>query len=138
MQHERTIHDQDEEQGSRTVLLVEDEPAVRALLDASLARAGYRVLVASGGSEADVVLARHAGPVDVLLTDLVMPGESGRALARRLRLARPDLVIVYMSGYPGDALAPEHDGDDEEHELLLPKPFGLAQLERVLARALRG
>jgi len=82
-----------------TVLLVEDEDSVRALAERILLRGGYRVLEARGGGEALLICERHSEPIDVLLTDLVMPQLSGTELAERIRRLRPDIKILYMSGY---------------------------------------
>jgi signal transduction histidine kinase/CheY-like chemotaxis protein len=104
--------------GSETILLVEDEAPVRRIARTILERAGYRVLEASTAEEA---LGVAAGPVSLLLTDVIMPGMSGRDLALRLLSDRPDLKVIYMSGYPDEALG--------GHEILeaevafLEKPF---------------
>ena len=83
--------------GSETIRLVEDEDQVRALVRGVLEEAGYRVLVAGRGDEALRVAAEHVGPLDLLLTDVVMPGMSGRELAARLSGRRADLRVLYMS-----------------------------------------
>lgn len=118
-----------------TVLVVEDDDAVRQVVVSLLARRNYRVVEAASGTEA---LARYAEPnirVDLVLTDLIMPGMSGVRLAERLREMRPDLPIVYMSGYTADYL--QAVGDDEAVELLR-KPFTeqalLSRLRDVLGR----
>lgn len=85
--------------GHETVLLVEDDSAVRQSARRVLSQCGYSVLEAANGSEALKVCHRHPGKIDVLLVDLVMPGMSGREVARRLRLACPNLPVLYMSGY---------------------------------------
>jgi CheY-like chemotaxis protein len=90
--------------GSETVLLVEDDEGVRALAELLLAEGGYTVLAASDGNEALDVAERHRGPIDVLLTDVVMPGLGGVALAEAVERLRPGIGVVYMSGDPGDAL----------------------------------
>jgi CheY-like chemotaxis protein len=81
-----------------TVLLVEDEEALRDVTERILTRAGYRVLVAESGPQAMEVAAAEPG-IDLLLTDVVMPQMSGQQVAERLRMARPDLRVLYMSGY---------------------------------------
>jgi CheY-like chemotaxis protein len=87
-----------------TVLLVEDEEAVRRACQRILEKAGYRVLVANSGSQALAELSDT--PVDLLLTDVVMPGGlSGRDLAQRLQQNQPDLPVLFMSGYNADAIA---------------------------------
>ncbi|HVY62341.1 MAG TPA: ATP-binding protein, partial [Planctomycetota bacterium] len=85
--------------GSETVLVVEDEEVVRRLARRSLEQAGYRVLEAGRGQDALDLAARHAGAIDILVTDMIMPGMSGRQLAERLAAARPGLRILFMSGH---------------------------------------
>jgi two-component system cell cycle sensor histidine kinase/response regulator CckA len=109
-----------------TILLVEDDPAVRDLARAVLEAKGYLVLAAADGAEALALAARHAGPVDVLLTDVVMPGLSGREVAERLSAARPALRVVYMSGYPDDIIGQR--GVIEPHVRFLQKPFTASTL----------
>src|SRR5881396_2639989 len=107
--------------GSETILLVEDEHLVRLLARKVLERAGYRVLVAAGGAEALELAERYAGPIHLLLTDVVMPGMNGRALMRRLAPLRPDLRVLYMSGYADEAVA-QH-GVLDPGTAFLQKPF---------------
>jgi signal transduction histidine kinase/CheY-like chemotaxis protein len=101
-----------------TVLIVEDEPPLRELVVTVLRAAGHDVLKAASGEEACTIAARHAGPIDILLTDVVMPGMSGPALAGQIRKTRSDIVVLYMSGYDRNLV--------RRHELganFLPKPF---------------
>jgi PAS domain S-box-containing protein len=91
--------------GSETVLLVEDETLVRGLLVRVLADCGYRVLEARDGVEALGIAAAHAGPIDLLVTDVVMPRMGGVALARRLRAERPGLPVLFVSGHPEERTA---------------------------------
>src|SRR5207245_9996486 len=91
--------------GSETVLLAEDEELVRVLARKVLEQAGYRVLVAAGGAEALALAVRHDGPIHRLLTDVVMPEMSGRELMRRLIERRPEVRVLYMSGYGGAGIA---------------------------------
>ncbi len=115
------------------IVVVEDEPGVRSLVERVLARAGHRVLAFPDGSSAADTLADPAIQVDLLVTDLVMPGPNGIEVARRARRARPDLAVLLMSGYAADALRAE--GVDEGSIELLAKPFSAAELiERVTAR----
>jgi PAS domain S-box-containing protein len=108
--------------GAETVLVVEDQAEVRKLATGILKKNGYRVLEASSGPEA-LQLARDFGPdIHLLLTDVVMPGMTGRELAQELEQRRPGIHVLYMSGYSGDVLA--RDGV----VAYLPKPFAPAKL----------
>jgi two-component system, cell cycle sensor histidine kinase and response regulator CckA len=112
-----------------TILLVEDETAVRAVVERVLSEAGYEVLVAPGPGEALLVAEQHRA-IHLLLTDVIMPRMSGTDLAERLRKLRPGLPVVFMSGYAGDALTSR--GVNEEKVDLLHKPFTEAELlERI-------
>jgi signal transduction histidine kinase/CheY-like chemotaxis protein len=110
--------------GSDSVLLVEDEPALRNVVELLLAEAGYEVLLASTPKEALEVVATGVH-IDLLLTDVVMPGMSGPKLAGEIARSRPDIIVLYMSGYVGNALS-EHGLDDRAP--LLHKPFTPEQL----------
>src|ERR1035437_7686193 len=114
------------------ILVVEDDAAVRAFVVATLERAGYRVLVAASPAQAAALSEGLAETVDLLLTDLVMPGENGRDLAERLLVSRRSLRVVLMSGY--DAAPPE-----DRHAARfpsLPKPFGADELVAAVRQAL--
>jgi CheY-like chemotaxis protein len=87
-----------------TILLVEDAARVRAVVREILEMSGYAVLEAHHGAEALELSNRHAGPIHLLVTDVVMPQMSGRELAQRLATLRPDLKVLYMSGYTDDAI----------------------------------
>ncbi len=114
-----------------TVLLVEDADALRDLTRRILVEAGYAVLEARNGVQAVRIVARQ-GPVDILLTDVVMPGMSGRDLAVRMRERDPEIPIVFMSGYSDEALL----GGDFTTTRLLPKPFDAEQLLRAIREEL--
>jgi len=88
--------------GSATVLLVEDETPLRKLISQVLKSAGHRVLEAANGDEAIAASARHSGPIELLVTDVVMPGMNGPELVAKLRARRPRMTILYMSGYDND------------------------------------
>ena len=122
--------------GSETILLVEDEASVRALAIRILERLGYDVLHASDGMEASRLARKHAGPIHLLLTDVVMPGMSGRQLADRIVEMHPETCVLYTSGYTEDAIACH--GVIEEGVSFIAKPYtphGLAQkLREVLGR----
>ncbi len=90
--------------GNETILLVEDDDRVRALVSNMLRKNGYTVLLASAGDQALEIAARHRGRIHLLLTDVVMPGLNGRILSERLMAARPDTRVLYMSGYSDDAI----------------------------------
>jgi DNA-binding response OmpR family regulator len=92
---------------TETLLVVENEPAIRALVKMALERHGYTVLSAESGSEALSLAADNHGPIDLLITDVVMPDLRGPDLARRLVTARPGLTTLFMSGYMDDTLGEE-------------------------------
>jgi two-component system cell cycle sensor histidine kinase/response regulator CckA len=107
--------------GDETVLLVEDEEIVRGLTERMLGRWGYRVLTAGAPQEATRVCAEHDGVIHLLLTDVVMPQTNGKVLYEALVLDRPDLKVLFMSGYTDDVIA--HHGVLEEGTPFLSKPF---------------
>jgi PAS domain S-box-containing protein len=114
--------------GTETVLLVEDEDMVRRMTREVLEGAGYQVLEASSGFEALRVSAGHGGRLHVMLTDVVMPGMSGRELAERLAPVRPGMKVLYMSGHTDDAIF--HHGVTQAGTGFLQKPFTPDALER--------
>ena len=114
--------------GDATILLVEDEEAVRSLVREILSRLGYRVMVASDGIEALALSREFAEPIQLLLTDVIMPGMDGRELAERMMITRPDTRTLFMSGY---AEPPIPD------EVLLQKPVTPDALARKVAAILR-
>jgi CheY-like chemotaxis protein len=119
---------------SETVLLVEDENDLRALATEILDGAGYAVLVAGGPGEAMERARRHTGPIHLLLTDVVMPEMSGRDLAERLTPARPEMKVLYMSGYTADTIV--HHGVLNPGTALLQKPFTPDALTRKVREVL--
>ncbi len=108
--------------GSETVLVVEDEQAVRASICTTLEGFGYTVIQANYAEEADRVLSAHKNPVDLLLTDVNIPGgENGVQLAERLLTQYPSMKVLFMSGYTGNAIA--HNGVLDEGVAFIQKPF---------------
>jgi len=118
--------------GTGTVLLVEDEEDVRDLARQFLRSAGYKVLEACDGLDGLEVATRYAGPIDVLLTDMVMPRMSGKVLAGELRERRPNLKIIVMSGYSEFQTEIAERGEF----LSLPKPFSMSSLVQMIEEAL--
>ena len=114
--------------GSETVLLAEDEGAVRAMAREALESSGFVVLEARNGIDAIAVASAHAGPIHLLLTDVVMPQMGGGELAERLLAQRPGLRVLFMSGYTDDAVV--RQGIVEENSAFLQKPFTLVALSR--------
>jgi len=112
-------------QGHATILLVEDEPELRSLLDEVLTAGGYGVLIAMGPVEALRVARGTAEPIHLLLTDVVMPDMNGLALAERLLVDRPEMKVLYMTGYSADVInahgAPRPGS-------LIQKPFTARQI----------
>jgi PAS domain S-box-containing protein len=121
------------DEGSETVLLVEDEEVVRALTRRVLEQHGYRVLESRNGHEAIGIAETHEGEIDVLLTDVVMPGLRGHEVADRIAATRPGIAVVYMSGYADEALLGRAA---EGGSYFLEKPFSNAALARKLREAL--
>jgi two-component system cell cycle sensor histidine kinase/response regulator CckA len=122
--------------GAGTVLVVEDEEAVRTLASRVLRAKGYRVLEAASADLALAILGGNRQPIDLLLTDVVMPGMSGPALAQRLVGQHPDLRVLYMSGYAEEAI--ERQGSLPAGGDLLEKPFTADQLARRVRAAIAG
>ena len=117
--------------GGETILLVEDEPAVRQLFSQALVRAGYQVYEARNGQEAMKLFEQHADSIDLLLTDIRMPYMGGTELAQQLRSRRRTLKLICVSGYPTA-------GEEELDADFLSKPFSredlLAKVREVLDR----
>jgi len=120
--------------GSETILVVEDEEELRKLAVQFLQKQGYRVLEATQGEEALLICEQHKEPIHLLVTDVVMPGMSGRELSERLTSLRPEIKILYMSGHTNSAIF--HHGVLEPGVILLQKPFTLGGLARKVREVL--
>jgi CheY-like chemotaxis protein len=123
-----------EQGGSETILLVEDNEMVRTLTCEVLKARGYTVLEARHGADALDITQRYHGPIDLLVTDVVMPEMGGRELARRLGAERSRLKVLYMSGYAADAIV--HQGVLDERVAFLPKPVMADTLGRKVREVL--
>jgi two-component system, cell cycle sensor histidine kinase and response regulator CckA len=122
--------------GTGTVLLVEDEEAVRSFAARALATRGYRVLEAGSGVQALEVMEREGGAVDLVVSDVVMPEMDGPTLLKRLRERNPELKIIFISGYAEEAF--KNNLDAREKFSFLPKPFSLKKLAAAVKDALDG
>ena len=122
--------------GTEMVLLVEDERSLRVLARRQLESCGYSVLEAGSGTDALEVAGKYPGTIHLLLTDVVMPGMNGRILAQELVRHRPQLGVIYMSGYTGQVVGA--DGVLNEGSCFLAKPFTREELARKLREALEG
>jgi two-component system, cell cycle sensor histidine kinase and response regulator CckA len=120
----------DELWGSGTVLLVEDEPMVRSVAERALTRHGYTVITADNGEDALAVLAKGE-KIDLLISDVVMPGMDGPTMVREARQSRPQLKILFMSGYAEEQL---RKSIDIENVNFLPKPFSVTELAEAARR----
>ena len=120
--------------GGETILLVEDDPLVRRVSRDGLERAGFRVVAASRGDEALAALNGGQPRIDLVATDIVMPGMSGIELAHRLQASRPGMRFVFMTGFADPALAARRPAGS----VLLQKPFGIDDLVSAIRNALEG
>ena len=120
--------------GAETVLLVEDEESVRQLVRDTLAAKGYHVLEAESGEKGLFSAQSYNGKIDLLITDVVMPGMSGRELVQKLAQTRPVTKVLYLSGYAEDAIL--SDGSIEKGTAFLQKPFSLQNLARKVREVL--
>jgi two-component system cell cycle sensor histidine kinase/response regulator CckA len=120
--------------GRGTVLLVEDEDAVRSFAARALGQRGYNVLQATTGAEALTVFEKHQGDVDLVVSDVVMPEMDGPTLFEKLRRERPDLKVIFISGYAEDAFR-QHLAENEDF-MFLQKPFDLKELAAAVKAAL--
>jgi len=115
------------EPGTETILLVEDEANLRYLARQYLEKQGYKVIEAADGAVAMQIAVAHEGVIHLLLTDVIMPGMNGRELAQRISEIRPNVKVLYMSGYTENVIG--HDGTLEAGVRLLQKPFNLRDLK---------
>jgi two-component system cell cycle sensor histidine kinase/response regulator CckA len=119
---------------SVTILVVENGDILRPLLVEILRREGYTVLEAKNGEEALTLWDRHAGMIDVVVTDMVMPNMSGKELVERLRSLKPEVKVIYMSGYASSILSTGNKfGSDV---IFLQKPFRPAELNQTVREIL--
>jgi CheY-like chemotaxis protein len=116
--------------GTETILLAEDDPSVLRLAERALRDLGYRVLVAQSGHQAMEIASSFEGTIHAIVTDVVMPGMSGPTLATWLELGRPDIRVLYISGYTNDMM--EQRGVFREGMRFLRKPFAPEDIARAL------
>jgi PAS domain S-box-containing protein len=119
------------------ILVVEDEPDVRRMAERILGKSGYTVLATEGGDEALAVCRREEQPVHLLLTDVIMPGMLGTELVDQVKAIRPDLGVIFMSGYSHEVLAPESLAEYGE-AAFIEKPFNAGELLRTVRNLLDG
>jgi len=122
--------------GQDTILLVEDEEAVRSFAARALRMRGYNVLEAGGGEEALEIVKRDGDKIDLVITDVVMPNMDGPTMVRHVKVLKPDLQVIFMSGYAEEAFRRNDQTSENIH--FLPKPFGLKQLAAKVKEVLAG
>jgi signal transduction histidine kinase/ActR/RegA family two-component response regulator len=122
--------------GQDTILLVEDEEAVRSFAARALRMRGYSVLEAGGGEEALEIVRSHEGTIHLLITDVVMPNMDGPTLVRHVKRLLPGMAVIFMSGYAEEAFRRNDEKAEDLH--FLPKPFGLKQLAAKVKDVLSG
>ncbi|MDE2134866.1 MAG: response regulator [Alphaproteobacteria bacterium] len=122
--------------GQDTILLVEDEEAVRSFAARALRMRGYNVIEAAGGEEALEIVRTASAPIHLLVTDVVMPNMDGPTLVRAVRRIRPEMAVIFMSGYAEEAFRRNDEKAEDLH--FLPKPFGLKQLAAKVKEVLSG
>jgi two-component system cell cycle sensor histidine kinase/response regulator CckA len=122
--------------GQDTILLVEDEEAVRSFAARALRMRGYYVLEASGGEEALELVRNDKTKIDLIITDVVMPNMDGPTMVRHVKALKPDLAVIFMSGYAEEAFRRNDQNSEGIH--FLPKPFGLKQLAAKVKEVLAG
>jgi hypothetical protein len=123
-----------ENTGFETVLLVEDDDGLRALTRRVLLKHGYQVLEASRTSDAEIICREHPGKIHLLLTDVIMPGLSGKELSSRLTSIRPEMIVLYMSGYADTVVMKQ--GVEESSVNFIPKPFTPSSLSQKVREVL--
>jgi two-component system, cell cycle sensor histidine kinase and response regulator CckA len=119
---------------SKTILVVDDEPEIRKLVCAMIGHFGYTALTANGGQRALAVYKKHHGPIDLLITDVVMKGMGGPVLADKLTQLQHGLKVLYMSGYDHSRVVQKYVV--EKGHFLLAKPFTAHQMEMKLKELL--
>jgi PAS domain S-box-containing protein len=122
--------------GQDTILLVEDEEAVRSFAARALRMRGYNVLEAGGGEEALEIVRAADTPIHLIITDVVMPNMDGPTMVRHVKELKPDLAVIFMSGYAEEAFRRNDQSSEDIH--FLPKPFGLKQLAAKVKEVLSG
>ena len=122
--------------GNETILLVEDEPMIRELMETMLTSRGYSVLMADNPLNTAAFAAQHAGPIHLLLTDVVMPGISGKEIANQISAQRPEMKVIFVSGYTPNAIV--HHGILDENLHFLQKPFTAVTLTNKVREVLNG
>ncbi len=122
--------------GQDTILLVEDEEAVRAFAARALRMRGYNVLEAGGGEEALEIVKSADNKIDLIITDVVMPNMDGPTMVRHVKALNPELPVIFMSGYAEEAFRRNDQNSEDIH--FLPKPFGLKQLAAKVKEVLAG
>lgn len=120
--------------GTETVLAVDDDPSMLGILEEVLKPLGYKVLSASNGEEALAMAAKHREKIDLLLTDVMLPGIKGQELAKQLLRRCPDVNILFMSGYLCPSMA--HSDSDQRFEAFIQKPFSPNALLRKIRKLL--
>ena len=129
---DKNLEDKISGQGE-TVLVVDDDPQILMLAKIMLEDSGYRVLTAGTPGEAIVLAQKHAGKVQLLLADVVMPGMNGRDLAKRLQSSYPSLKVLFMSGHSAGII-----GVMDENVNFISKPFSMATFAAKVREVLRG
>jgi two-component system cell cycle sensor histidine kinase/response regulator CckA len=122
--------------GQDTILLVEDEEAVRSFAARALRMRGYNVLEAGGGEEALEIVKGGRDKIDLVITDVVMPNMDGPTMVRHVKALKPDMQVIFMSGYAEEAFRRNDQTSENIH--FLPKPFGLKQLAAKVKEVLAG